>query len=234
MGREMKVIIADDAILLREGLAQLLQRLDYEVLAQAHDAPSLIEAVEQAAAENNLPEVIITDVRMPPNMSDDGLRAAVEIREKYPEIGIMVLSQYVAPAYATTLINPKMAFTDPNKTEGGTGYLLKERVSRVADFVRSLRLVADGGTVIDSEVGAKLMNDNSSLKALLTPREYEVLSLIARGHSNEEICAELFLSPGSVAKYVSNIFLKLGLPPEEPNRRVRAVLAFLADKGIEV
>lgn len=227
----MKIILADDATLIREGLAGLLERLGNQVIAQAEDAPSLIKAVDQVYSGDQVPDVLITDVRMPPGMSDDGLRAAVQIREKYPDLGIMVLSQYVAPAYAAQLFSSEQ-FSLPGNHAGGTGYLLKERVSRVADFLNALQTVADGGVVVDPEVAVKLVRERGSALSSLTSRESEVLELMAQGLANEEITAKLFLSGASVAKHIANVFMKLGLTPDEPNRRVRAVLAYLTATGL--
>ena len=227
----MKIILADDATLIREGLAGLLERLGNQVIAQAEDAPSLITAVDQVYSGDQVPDVLITDVRMPPGMSDDGLRAAVQIREKYPDLGIMVLSQYVAPAYAAQLFSSEQ-FSLPGNHAGGTGYLLKERVSRVADFLNALQTVADGGVVVDPEVAVKLVRERGSALSSLTPRESEVLELMAQGLANEEIAAKLFLSGASVAKHIANVFMKLGLNPDAPNRRVRAVLAYLTSTGL--
>lgn len=223
----MKLVLADDAVLLREGLAGLLTRLKCEVIAQADTAPALLQTLRALAADGNLPDVVITDVRMPPGMGEDGLEAAIEIRRLYPKVGIMVLSQYVAPAYASTLFRQ----APTSKSAGGLGYLLKDRVSRVADFMRSLTIVASGGVVVDPEVATRLISsDNSALKDL-TPRELEVLSLMAQGLSNTQIEEKLFLSRATVAKHVANIFLKLGLGPDEDNRRVRAVLTYLTETG---
>lgn len=227
----MKIILADDATLIREGLAGLLERLGNQVIAQAEDAPSLLKVVDQIYQGDQVPDILITDVRMPPGMSDDGLRAAVQIREKYPDLGIMVLSQYVAPAYAAQLFSSEQ-FSLPGNHAGGTGYLLKERVSRVADFLNALKTVASGGVVVDPEVAVKLVRERSSALSSLTPRESEVLELMAQGLANEEIAAKLFLSGASVAKNIANVFMKLGLTPDEPNRRVRAVLAYLTATGL--
>lgn len=188
----MKIILADDATLIREGLAGLLERLGHQVIAQAEDAPGLIAAVKQVGQTGQLPDVLVTDVRMPPGMSDDGLRAAVKIREEYPDLGIMVLSQYVAPAYATQLFSADQ-LPPPGQHAAGTGYLLKERVSRVADFLNALQTVADGGVVVDPEVAVKLVRERGSALASLTARESEVLGLMAQGLSNEEIAKKLFL-----------------------------------------
>lgn len=200
----MKIILADDATLIREGLAGLLERLGNQVIAQAADAPSLLKAVDQVYSGEQVPDVLITDVRMPPGMSDDGLRAAVQIREKYSDLGIMVLSQYVAPAYAAQLFSSEQ-FSLPGNHAGGTGYLLKERVSRVADFLNALQTVADGGVVVDPEVAVKLVRERGSALSSLTPRESEVLELMAQGLANEEIAAKLFLSGASVAKHIANV-----------------------------
>lgn len=227
----MKIILADDATLIREGLAGLLERLGNQVIAQAEDAPSLLKVVDQIYQGDQVPDILITDVRMPPGMSDDGLRAAVQIREKYPDLGIMVLSQYVAPAYAAQLFSSEQ-FSLPGNHAGGTGYLLKERVSRVADFLNALKTVASGGVVVDPEVAVKLVRERSSALSSLTPRESEVLELMAQGLANEEIAAKLFLSGASVAKHIANVFMNLGLTPDEPNRRVRAVLAYLTATGL--
>ena len=219
----MKLIVADDSALFREGLVGLLERQGHEVLAQASTAPELLAAAARHAAD-----VLVTDVRMPPGMADDGLRAAVELREVQPTTGIMVLSQYVAPAYATRLFEPAA----PAEGVGGLGYLLKDRVARVADFIRSLQVVAAGGVVVDPEVAASLVRGGPSRFADLTAREVEVLELMAQGLSNQQICRKLFLSSAAVSKHVANVFSKLGMAPGEENRRVRAVLAYLTETSL--
>lgn len=211
----MKIVLADDSALLREGVAGLLERRGHEIVGQAATAPSLIELVETGP----LPDIVVTDVRMPPNMADDGLKAAVSLRREFPSLAVMVLSQYVAPAYAVELFDVDTA---------GTGYLLKDRVSEVADFLSSLEVVAQGGTVIDPTVAKALMASGRSGLAELTPREREVLELMSQGKSNKEIASALVLSAAAVAKHVSNIFLKLRLDPKEDNRRVKAILEYLA------
>ncbi|WP_182049850.1 response regulator transcription factor [Changpingibacter yushuensis] len=216
----MKLIVADDSALFREGLVGLLERQGHEIVAQASSAPELV-----ALAINAMPDVVVTDVRMPPEMTDDGLRAAVELRQESPEIGIMVLSQYVAPAYASKLFEPAA----PHDGVGGLGYLLKDRVARVADFIRSLQVVAAGGIVVDPEVAASLVHGRKSKLDPLTPRETEVLELMAQGLSNQQICEKLFLSVAAVSKHVASVFAKLGMSPDEDNRRVRAVLAYLTE-----
>lgn len=211
----MRIVLADDSALLREGVAGLLERRGHEIVGQAATAPSLIELVESGP----LPDIVVTDVRMPSNMADDGLKAAVSLRREFPSLAVMVLSQYVAPAYAVELFDVDTA---------GTGYLLKDRVSEVADFLSSLEVVAQGGTVIDPTVAKALMASGRSGLAELTPREREVLELMSQGKSNKEIASALVLSAAAVAKHVSNIFLKLRLDPKEDNRRVKAILEYLA------
>lgn len=224
----MRLVVADDAALLREGLIGLLERQGHEVLARATTAPELEAAVHRAVADGCPPDVVITDVRMPPTMTDDGLAAAVRLRAAHPRIAILVLSQYVAPAYAADLFAGGAAAPD---AAGGLGYLLKERVARVADFSRSLGIVAAGGVVVDPEVAARLVTHRRTALDALSPREREVLELMARGLSNPRIGEHLVLSAGAVAKHVANVFTKLGLPPGEDNRRVRAVLAYLTATG---
>lgn len=214
----MKFVVADDSALLREGIVGLVERQGHEVLAAVDDAPSLVTAVREAIENGSVPDVVIADVRMPPGMRTDGLDAAAEIREDYPELGIMILSQYVAPAYASRFLTG---------TGGGFGYLLKDRVAKVADFLRSLSIVSAGGVVIDPEVASQLARARSGPLDSLTEREREVLALMAEGLSNSQISEKLFLSAGAVSKYVAAVFLKLGLPVGEENRRVRAVLTYL-------
>lgn len=218
----MRLVVADDSALLREGLVGLLERQGHTVLAQAASAPELVTAVEGAVAAGTMPDLVLTDVRMPPGMADDGLKAALELRRAYPQMGILVLSQYVAPAYASDLFAPG--------GQGGVGYLLKDRVSRVADFMRSLNVVASGGVVVDPEVATRLLQARRGALDALTPRELEVLELMAAGLSNQQIAERLVLSGGAVSKHVANVFTKLGLGPDEDNRRVRAVLAYLTEK----
>ena len=224
MSEPIQVVLADDAALLREGLAGLLQRQGFEVVAQESRADALRQTVTQLAAEGRLPDVVVTDVRMPPTMTTDGLQAALDLKIAHPELSVLVLSQYVAAVYAQQL------FSLP-ASSGGTGYLLKDRVAQVADFVGSLRIIVAGGVVIDPEVTRAMMRTSRSGLGDLSPREFEVLELMARGLSNAQIAEDLYLSGAAVAKHVSNIFAKLGLDPSEENRRVRAILAFLADAG---
>ena len=283
----MRILLADDAALLREGLAGLLTAAGHEVVAQVADADALRTEVARLAAAGELPDVVVTDVRMPPTRTDDGLRAAVDLRAAHPGLPVVVLSAYVAGPYLGELLEG---------VDGAVGYLLKERVGRVSDFLRSLDVVVSGGIVIDPEVlthlmtsaagaigaGAAMadpMNRTGALDASgdpgasgggpaasapagpqnprrspppqdwssppppqssqdprhpqnwglerLTPRETEVLTLMAEGLSNGRIAQRLVISDGAVAKHVANIFLKLDLPPGEENRRVRAVLVWV-------
>lgn len=213
----LRIVIADDSAILREGLAGLLERRGHEVVGKAGTAVELEGVIGKLSAQ--LPDVVITDVRMPPEMGDDGLKAAVALRRAYPGLPVMVLSQYVAPAYAVAL------FDSP---DAGTGYLLKDRVSEVRDFLASLEVVAQGGTVIDPTVAQALMRSGRSGLGELSPREREVLELMSRGKSNKDIATELVLSNAAVAKHVSNIFTKLRLDPSEDNRRVKAILQYLS------
>ena len=212
----MRVVIAEDSVLLREGIVRLLTDAGFEVVAAVGDGPALVEAVEQ-----HRPQISIVDVRMPPSFRDEGLRAAIEARQRVPESAVLVLSQYVEERYASELL------------EGGAdgvGYLLKDRVADVGQFVQAVRQVADGGTVLDPEVVTQLMarRRRGNLLEDLTPREHEVLSLMAEGRSNSAIADSLSVSDGAVEKHVSNIFSKLGLPPADAtHRRVLAVLTDL-------
>lgn len=217
----MRLLVADDAALIRAGLVGLLERAGHRVVAEAADAPELLAQCRRLATGDGLPDLVIADVRMPPTVTDDGLHAAVQLRAEYPSLPVLMLSQYVAPAYASTLLE--------GGASSGLGYLLKERVGRVADFLASVELVASGGLVVDPEVISQLLNSRRGDPVLgrLTPRELEVLSLMANGAANQQIADKLVISTAAVAKHVANIFLKMGLGPDEDNRRVRAVLAYL-------
>jgi DNA-binding NarL/FixJ family response regulator len=209
-------VIAEDSVLLREGLARLLADEGIEVVEAVGDGTALVAAVERCK-----PDLALVDVRMPPTFTDEGLRAAIEARERVPEMAILVLSQYVEERYASDLLAAG---------GGGMGYLLKERVADVAQFVESVRRVAGGGTAFDPEVVAQLLGRRRRDDPLeeLTPREREVLSLMAEGLSNNAIAKKLWLTVGAVEKHISSIFSRLGLlPGDDENRRVRAVLTYL-------
>lgn len=212
----MRVVIADDAVLLREGLVRLLEENDVTVVAAVGDGPALVEAI--IAHE---PDVSIVDVRMPPSHTDEGLRAAVEARKRVAGSPVLVLSQYVEVEYADDLLADRL---------GAVGYLLKDRVSEVGEFLEALRRVAGGATVLDPEVVGQLLVRRRRDDPLrnLTPREREVLGLMAEGRSNTAIARKIVVTEGAVEKHVRNIFTKLDLPPdEEQHRRVLAVLTYL-------
>ena len=215
----MRVVIAEDGVLLREGLARLLADEGHEVLATAGDALGLVEAVEKER-----PDVCIVDVRMRPTFTDEGLRGALEIRDRWPGTPVLVLSQYVEERYATELLAGDSA---------AVGYLLKQRVADVRDFLDALERVANGGTALDPEVVAQLMaRARRHPHDELTPREREVLSLMAEGLSNAGIAKQLVVTEGAVEKHVTSIFQKLRLEPAETDhRRVLAVLRYLEDRG---
>jgi DNA-binding NarL/FixJ family response regulator len=212
----MRVVIAEDAVLLRAGLERLLAEGDFEVVGTVGDGPGLI-----AAAAALRPDIAIVDVRMPPTHTDEGLRAALEVRRLVPATAILVLSQYVEERYALELIGSNAE---------GVGYLLKDRVADVAEFLAAVRRVGDGGTALDPEVVAQLLGRRRRGNPLdaVSPREREVLALMAEGRSNAAIAAELVVTDGAVEKHVSNIFAKLGLPATaSDHRRVLAVLTYL-------
>jgi DNA-binding NarL/FixJ family response regulator len=212
----MRVVVADDSVLLREGVVRLLQEKGFDVVAQAGDAEDLIRKVNA-----HKPDVAIVDIRMPPTNTDDGLRAALEIRAAHPDTGVLVLSQYVEEGYALDLVG---------ESAGGVGYLLKDRVADVDRFVDSVKRVAEGGSALDPEVVAQLVGRarRDDPLAELTPREREVMELMAEGRSNNAIATQMTVTERAVEKHVTAIFGKLGLPPApEDHRRVLAVLAFL-------
>ena len=212
----MRIVVAEDSVLLREGIVRLLEDAGCEVVGQAGDAEDLVRKVSA-----HKPDVAIVDIRMPPTSTDDGLRAALEIRRRLPETGVLLLSQYVEEGYALDLVG---------ESAGGVGYLLKDRVADVDRFVDSVKRVADGGSALDPEVVATLLGRRRRDDPLaeLTAREREVLALMAEGRSNHAIAEELVVTERAVEKHVTSIFNKLDLAPEPADhRRVLAVLTFL-------
>ncbi len=213
----LRAVVADDSVLLRDGLVRLLQDARIEVVAAVGDADALL-----AAVADMLPDVVLVDVRMPPTYTDEGIRAALEVRRVHPGVAVLVLSQYVEERYAADLLGGDTA---------GVGYLLKDRVIDVADFVAAVRRVAAGGSAVDAEVVRQLIGRTGRSAELdrLTPRESEVLGLMAEGLSNSGIAERLVVSLGAVEKHISNVFTKLDLDVEQTaHRRVLAVLSYLA------
>ncbi|MGH2629654.1 MAG: LuxR C-terminal-related transcriptional regulator [Actinomycetota bacterium] len=216
----MRVVVADDAVLFREGLARLLGDAGFDLVGQAADADELLEIIRQAPSDR-LPQVAVVDIRMPPSHTTEGLVAARTIRAEHPEIGVLILSQYVETEHAMELLGDGA---------GGTGYLLKDRVSDLEGFREAVQRVGGGGSVVDPEVIGQLIGRRRATDPMadLTEREREVLALMAEGYSNRAIGAGLFLSEKTVEAHVRGIFTKLGLlPTTDENRRVLAVLAFL-------
>ena len=212
----LRVVIAEDAALFREGLARLIESRGHEVAVSVADGAALVAAVAR-----HRPDVVVADVRMPPTHTDEGLRAAIDLRRAHPRLGVLVLSQYIETRYAARLLEDNAA---------GIGYLLKDRVADVADFAEALERVAAGGTALDPEVVSQLVRSSQQTEGLaeLTPRERDVLALMAEGRSNAGIAAALVVSASVVEKHVASIFAKLRLPPSEAdNRRVLAVLRYL-------
>lgn len=216
----LRAVIADDSVLLRDGVARLLEDAGVAVVAAVGDAESLLQAVASTR-----PDIAIVDVRMPPTHTDEGIRAAIEIRRRHPDVAVLVLSQYVEERYASDLLGAESS---------GVGYLLKDRVVDVADFTAAVRRVAAGGSAVDSEVIRQLIGRTARTSELdrLTPRELEVLGAMAEGLSNAGIADRLVVSNGAVEKHISNVFAKLGLEHETTaHRRVLAVLTYLAERG---
>ena len=212
----MRVILADDAVLFREALAAALATAGFEIVGQSGDAEGLVGLAASAA-----PDIVIVDVRMPPTRTTEGLDAAIQIRESHPDVGVLILSQDVETRHVLRLLRD---------APRGVGYLLKDRVGNLAEFLEAVRRVGGGGSVVDPEVVATLLGRGRAPGALdeLTPRERDVLGLMAEGRSNAGIARELVVTDGAVEKHISNIFGKLGLPPgEDDHRRVLAVLAYL-------
>jgi DNA-binding NarL/FixJ family response regulator len=216
----VRVVIAEDLALLRDGLTRLLRDNGFDVVGAVRDGDALVHAVTLEQ-----PDIAIVDIRLPPSFRDEGVRAALELREKSPETSILVVSQYVELTYATELLSDG---------RGGVGYLLKDRIMDIDDFVDAVRRVAEGGTALDPEVVAQLFSRRRADDPLerLTPREREVLGLMAEGRSNAGIAEELVLTVGAVEKHVANILMKLRLPPSDTDhRRVLAVLAYLREEA---
>ncbi|MER7515615.1 response regulator transcription factor [Streptomyces sp. NPDC126499] len=219
INRKLRVVLAEDSVVLRDGMTELLGARGCEVVAAVGTAPALLAAVAE-----HRPDVAVVDIRMPPMHTDEGIRAAVEIRATTPEVGILVFSQHVETAFASRLLADGAA---------GVGYLLKERVARTSEFVDALHRVADGGAALDPEVVTQLMRGRRRrLVDALTPREREVLELMAQGRSNRSIAAALVVSERAVEKHVAAVFGKFGLvATDTDNRRVKAVLTYLAENG---
>jgi DNA-binding NarL/FixJ family response regulator len=213
----VRVVLAEDLALLRDGLIRLLEANDCEVVEAVDNGPSLLRALT-----THQPDVAVVDVRLPPSFTDEGLRAAIEARSQIPGLPVLVLSQYVEQLYARELLADR---------SGGVGYLLKDRVSNIAQFLDAVRQVAAGGTVLDPEVVSQLLSRRSAVDdplTTLTPREREVLELMAEGRSNVAIAARMVITEKAVSKHTNSIFARLGLPQsEDDNRRVLAVLTYL-------
>ena len=209
----MRVVLAEDLALLRDGLTRILEAFEFEVVEAVDNGPALLPALVK-----HRPDVAVVDVRLPPTFTDEGLQAAIAARTEVPGLPVLVLSQHVEPLYARELLSDRT---------GGVGYLLKDRVSNVAQFVDAVRRVAGGGTAMDPEVVSQLLARREPL-GVLTPREREVLGLMAEGRSNAAIAGKLFVTEKAVSKHINNIFTKLAMAPsDDDNRRVLAVLAYL-------
>jgi DNA-binding NarL/FixJ family response regulator len=211
----VRVVIAEDGVLIREGIAGLLRRFGHEVTAAVGTAPALVDAVRA-----DRPDFIVTDVRMPPGFTDEGLQAAIALRAAFVDLPVLVLSQYVSQTYAAELLD--------SGRNGYVGYLLKDRIGDVAEFVDAVDRVAAGHTVVDPEVVMQLLGRRRDPLQRLTPRERDVLALMAEGRSNAAIARALVVSEAAVSKHINSLLAKLDLPPDEDDhRRVRAVLAYL-------
>ncbi len=217
LGDSVRAVIAEDLFLLRDGLVRMLEAYDFEILAAVDNGPELARALDELE-----PDVAVVDVRLPPSFSDEGLQCALQARAKRPGLPVLVLSQHVEQLYARELLADE---------RGGVGYLLKDRVFDAEQFVDAVRRVADGGTAMDPQVISQLLSRRAAQDQpvnTLTPREREVMELMAQGRSNAAIAERLVVTERAVAKHTSNIFTKLGLPPsDDDNRRVLAVLAYL-------
>ena len=215
LSEQVRVVLAEDGILLREGLAGLLTRFGFRIVATVGDGEALLASVAE-----HRPDLVLTDIRMPPGFTDEGLRAAVTLRRQYPGLAVVAFSQYVERSYAAELLDSG----DGQRV----GYLLKDRVVDVEEFVATLRTVVDGGTVVDPQVVRQLLNRHRDPLSRLSTREREVLGLIAEGNSNTAIATRLVVTEAAIGKHIGNIFTKLDLPhTHDTNRRVLAVLAYL-------
>jgi DNA-binding NarL/FixJ family response regulator len=215
----MRIVIAEDSVLLREGLTRLLAEAGHEVVAGAGDAGALLAAVEETG-----PDLAVIDVRLPPGQSDEGIRAALALHRTHPELALLILSQYVEETYAAQLLA---------QATTRVGYLLKERIAHVGEFLDAVRRVGDGGTALDPEVVAQLLARRRTTGRFgdLTPREQEVLALMAQGHSNAAIAARLVITEGAVEKHITSVFARLGLADTGTwHRRVLAVLTYLGQR----
>lgn len=214
----MRIVIAEDSVLLREGLTRLLAEAGHQVTAAVGNAPALLTAVRDGT-----PDLAIIDVRLPPGQSDEGLRAALDLHRSHPALALLILSQYVEETYAAQLLS---------EVAEKIGYLLKQRVARVSDFLDAVQRVGAGGTALDPEVVAQLLARRRGAGRFgeITPREYEVLALMAEGHSNAVIAGRLVITEGAVEKHISNVFAKLGLHDPGQHRRVVAVLTYLGHR----
>ena len=211
----MTIVLAEDELLLRAGLTELLTRFGFTVCATVEDAPSLVAAVER-----HRPELVVTDIRMPPGFRDEGLRTALDLRADHPHLAVVLLSQYVEPDFAAELLE--------SRGGRGVGYLLKDRVTDVGDFAAALHTTAGGGTVVDPEVVRRLLRRRHNPLSRLTPRERDVLALIAEGCSNPAIARRLHVTETVVSKHIGSVLAKLDLPPtNDVHRRVMAVLTYL-------
>lgn len=213
--RPLRIVLAEDGVLIREGVVGLLTRFGHDVVAAVGDAGALARAVDTLA-----PDLMVTDVRMPPGFTDEGLRAAVALRSAHPDLPVLVLSQYIELTYAAELLD--------SAGDAGVGYLLKDRITDVAQFVAAVDRVAAGDTIVDPKVVQQLLRRNRTPLQRLSDREREVLELMAAGRSNAAVARVLAVTEGAVAKHITSIFTKLDLPPaEDDNRRVLAVLTYL-------
>ncbi|MGC2941872.1 MULTISPECIES: response regulator transcription factor [unclassified Brevibacterium] len=218
----MRIVIAEDAALIRAGLSEILTSAGHEVTGEVCDATELENVLRELAETSSLPDLVVSDVRMPPRNADDGLEAAVRLREKHPDLPIVLLSAYIGGPYLRRLVQNEAS-------QGGIGYLLKERVSHVREFLQSLDVVASGGFVIDPEVlHAAMHNERDEYPGgHLTEKERQVIEFMSRGLSNTQISDQLSISAQGTSKHIASIFQKMGLHADEDNRRVRAILRWL-------